>query len=385
LMEKKIITSGEAAAFVRQMVYKTLAREDLKALVDLLREKGVVTGDEAASFIQKLASTPSPVEEKRPVAQAQVAKIGEANNLVLPAGDKEFIRQLRELWIKKGNRAVDFDAQFGDIKDVETIIDRMRVIGIISPEYATKLDEFYRDKFLSGAVTTVLENKEQDYIDQIRKNTAWEIDEKIHDKLKGEWWQNLRLSGDFRLRYEGDFFNKNNGTFIQPANPTQIMNSTVERDRIRIRFRLDVNDHLADGLDLGAGIATGTTGNPTQNITLGDSFNNDSIVLDKAFLKWKPIPNLTIWGGRFVNPWFYTDLVWYPDLNFDGVAVQYTQQLAPEWSLFFTGGASPCRKWNSLRVTSGFSRARPALHTTIWTISAPKLVWLTTITNTQSV
>jgi polyhydroxyalkanoate synthesis regulator phasin len=103
-MEKKIITSGEAAAFVRQMVYKTLAREDMKALVDLLREKGVVTGDEAAAFIQKLAKTPTPEEEKRPAAQAPVAKIAEANNLVLLAGDKEFIRQLRELWIKKGNR-----------------------------------------------------------------------------------------------------------------------------------------------------------------------------------------------------------------------------------------------------------------------------------------
>jgi hypothetical protein len=341
LIEKKIITGEEAAAFVRQMVYKTLAREDMKALVDLLREKGVVTGDEAASFIQKLARTPSPEEEKRPVAQAPVAKIEEAEKLVLPAGDKEFIRQLRELWVKKGNRGVDFDAQFGDIKDVETIIDRMRVIGIITPDYAAKLDKFYREKFLSGAVTTVLENKEQDYIDQIRKNTAWEIDEKIHDKLKDEWWQKIHLSGDILLRYEGDFFDKNNGTFIQPSNPTQLMNSTIEQDRMRARFRLDVNDKLADGLEMGAGIATGTTGNPTLTVTLGDSFNNQSIVLYKAFLKWNPTPYLTFWGGRFVNPWFYTDLVWYPVLNFDGIAVQYSQHLAPDWSLFFTAGAFP--------------------------------------------
>lgn len=341
LIEKKIITSAEAAAFVRQMVYKTIAREDLKALVDLLREKGVVTGAEAAGFIQKLAMTPSPVEEKGKVAQAPAAKVQEADKLVLPAGDKEFIRQLRELWIKKGNRGVDFDAQFGDIKDVEAIIDRMRVIGVISPEYATKLDGFYREKFLSGAVTTVMENKEQDYIDQIRKNTAWEIDEKIHKQLKGEWWQNVHLSGDLRLRYQGEYFNQNNGVFLQPSNPTQIMNTTIDQNLLRVRFRLDVTAKLADGLEMGAGIATGTTSNPSQNVTLGDSFNNQSIVLNKAFLKWSPTPFLTLWGGRFVNPWFYTDLVWYPDLNFDGVAVQYSQHLAPDWSLFSTAGAFP--------------------------------------------
>lgn len=348
LKEKKIISDAESAAFIRQMVYKTLAREDLKALVDLLREKGVVTGEEAASFIQNVARTPLSEEGKGSVAQAPATKVQEANQLVLPSGDKEFIRQLRELWIRKGNRGVDFDTQFGDIKDVKELIDRMRVIGVITPAYATKLDEFYREKYLSGAVTTVMENKEQDYIDQIRKNTAWEIDEKIHEKLKDEWWQNIHLSGDFRLRYEGDYFDKNNGVFLQPANPTQIMNSTIDRDRLRIRFRLDLNAKLADGLEIGAGLATGSTSNPSPNATLGDGFNNKSIVLNKAFLKWSPTwsptSNLTFWGGRFVNPWFYTDLVWYPDLNFDGIAVQYSHQLAPDWSLFLTAGAFPLQE-----------------------------------------
>ena len=159
LKEKKIISNEESASFVRNMVYKTLAKEDLKALVDLLRDKGVVTGEEAAGFIQRLAGTPSPEEEKGAVKQAAVAGIQDANKLVLPAGDKEFIQRLRELWIKKGNRGVDFDTQLGDIKDPEEIIGRMRVIGVITPAYAAKLDEFYRDKFLSGAVTTVLETK----------------------------------------------------------------------------------------------------------------------------------------------------------------------------------------------------------------------------------
>ena len=344
LKEKKIISNEDASAFVRRMVYKTMAKEDVKALVDLLREKGVVTGEEAAGFIQKLAGTPVSREEKGVVSQAPVAGVQEANKLILPAGDKEFIRQLRELWIKKGNRPVDFDTQFGDIKDVKEIIDRMRVIGVITPAYAVKLEEFYRENFLSGAVTTVMENKESDYIDQIRKNTAWEIDEKIKSTLKDEWWQKIHLSGDFRFRYEGDYFDKNNGIMLQPANPSQLMNTTVNRDRMRIRFRLDVNANLADGFEIGAGLATGTTGNPTQNVTLGDGLNDKSIVLNKAFLKWSPNPNLAFWGGRFVNPFFFTDLVWYPDLNFDGIAVQYNQPLAENWGIFLNAGAFPLQE-----------------------------------------
>jgi len=129
LKEKKIISNEDASAFVHRMVYKTMAKEDVKALVDLLREKGVVTGEEAAGFIQKLAGNPSSGEQQVSVAQAGPQ---EADKLVLPAGDKEFIRQLRELWIKKGNRPVDFDTQFGDIKDPEEIIGRMRVQGVIT-------------------------------------------------------------------------------------------------------------------------------------------------------------------------------------------------------------------------------------------------------------
>jgi hypothetical protein len=345
LKEKNIISDEESAAFVRQMVYKSLAKEDLKALVDLLREKGVVTGDEAAGFIRKIAATPSTGAGKEPVAQEEDYRVREANQLILPAGDNEFILKLRELWVSKGYRKVDFDAQFGDTRDAQEIIGRMRVQGVITPAYAVKLDEFYREKFLSGAVATVLETKEKDYIDQIRKNTAWEIDEKIKERLKGEWWQNIRLSGDFRLRYEGDFFDKNNGNMLQTANPSLILNTRVNRDRFPLRLRLGVDAKLADGVSVGVGLASGTTGNPVStNVTLGDSFNKKSLAIDKAYLKLSPDSAFTFWGGRFPNPWFYTDMVWDPDINFDGIAVQYNYQLAQSLSLFFTGGAFPLQE-----------------------------------------
>jgi hypothetical protein len=307
---------------------------DLKALVNLLREKGVISGSEVEALGQNIAKPTQPDADRGLTAR----------KMLLPSEDKAFIAKLKELWVKDGNRPAAFDRLFGESRDIEEIIARLRVMGIVSAVEADELDKQYRETYLSGAVTTILETKEQDYLDRIKQNTSWEINDVIHEKLKDKWWQNIRLSGDMRLRYEGDFFDKNNADFAQPANPTQIMNSKTDRDRLRLRLRLDVDTKLSDQFEVGAGIATGTTSNPTQMVTLGDSFNNQSIVLSKAFMKWSPTPNFVFWGGRFVNPWFYTDLVWYPDLNFDGVAVQYSHRLTPDWSLFSTAGVFPLQE-----------------------------------------
>ncbi|HTP64748.1 MAG TPA: putative porin [Geobacteraceae bacterium] len=341
LKEKKVINDEESAAFIRRMVYKSLAREDLKALVDLLREKGVISGQEAASFIQNIGSTPLTGLERTEVAKVPAEGVQEDKRLMLPASDSTFKSQLRELWIKKGNRGVDFDAQFKDINDPEEIIGRMRVMGTITPAYAEKLDNFYREKYLSGAVTTVLETKEKDYLDRLKRDVSWDIDDKIHGIMDNEWIRRIHLSGDIRFRFEDDIFANDNADLLQPSNPSQIMNTKIDRQRFRIRFRLNVDAKVAKWLEVGAGISTGTTTNPSPNVTLGDSFMNKSIVLSKAYMKITPLPDLTIWAGRFESPWFYTDLVWYPDLNFDGIAVQYTPKLSRSWDLFVVGGVFP--------------------------------------------
>ncbi len=345
LKEKKIISNEESSAFVRQMVFKTLAREDLKALLNLLREKGVVSGEEAAGFIQKVGMTPMDVAEKGAISQERVAaRAPELGSMAPPSQDREFIGLLKEKWVKSGNRADDFDTVFPDPKDAETILGRMKVMGVLSPDEAGELDREYRDKYLSGAITTVLENKEKDYIDRIRKDVSWEINDKIQNTMKNEWIRRIKLSGDIRLRYEGDFFDKNNADLLSPANPSQIMNTKTDRQRFRVRFRLGAEAIIAKGVVAGAEFATGTTGNPTQTVTFGDSLNNKPIVISKVYLKWRPLPEFSLWGGRFENPWFYTDLVWYPDLNFDGVVAQYNPQLSPSWGLFFTAGAFPLQE-----------------------------------------
>ena len=51
--------------------------------------------------------------------------------------------------------------------------------------------------------------------------------------------------------------------------------------------------------------------------------------------------DLSIWAGRIPNPWFYTDLIWANDLNFEGVAVNYKRDIECGVTGFVTGGAFP--------------------------------------------
>lgn len=340
LKEKKVISGDEASALLRQADIKGAPAGDLRALVDLLREKGVLSPSDAGALSRNAAAQSG--AEASGSSPAPAVKNPATRKVLLPSEDKVFIAGLKERWVKKGYRAAEFDEVFPNYNDIEGIIARMRVMGVITPAEAEELEKQYRDTYLSGAVTTVLENKEQDYLERIRKNVAWEIDQKVHDRFKNSWTDKIHLGGDFMFRYEGDYFDKNNATFLQPANPTQLMNSTVERDRFRIRARLRADADITDTIDVEVGLSTGTSNPgspPTPMVTLGDSFNLKSVFFDRAFLRWRPTSDLTFWGGRFANPWFYTDLVWYPELNFDGVALQYRPQLTESWSLFFTAGA----------------------------------------------
>jgi len=338
LKERWITSGNEGEDFDALAAHSTVPD-----VIGRMRLMGALSATEADK-LDELYLARSPRRDMEENVEAATASLPKRENLILPDEDRVFIDKLRERWVKRGNKAADFDDLFVETKDVEQILGRMRTMGIISGDEADRLEKIYRSRYLSGAISAVLETKEKEYIGRIENDVAWQIDSKIEEKLKHEWWQTIRFNGDFRLRYEGDFFGSDNGAFEQPANPSQLMNTTVERDRLRIRARLGATAKVADETEVGLGLSTGTTSNPSPNATLGDSLNNKSIVLDKAFVKWSPDPSLTLWGGRFTNPWFFTDLVWYPDLNFDGAAFQYRPQLTQEVGLFLTGGAFPIQE-----------------------------------------
>jgi hypothetical protein len=170
-----------------------------------------------------------------------------------------------------------------------------------------------------------------------------------------EWTKRISFNGDFRLRYEWDLFDKRNSPFFpdfqalnagnpfdlnnQDVAPLPVLNTTDDRQRPRIRARLGMMAQITDEITAGFRLATGNTTNPVStNQTLGTTLANDTITLDRAYLEYQPTSWLKVFGGRFENPWFYTDLVWDPDLNFDGIAAQYAPHPNSKVSPFLTVG-----------------------------------------------
>src|SRR5262249_34429154 len=147
-----------------------------------------------------------------------------------------------------------------------------------------------------------------------------------------------------RMRYEWDLFDPRNrsagtaspfpnfnalnagnpfdiNTIAQTNSPLPTLNTTTNRERMRIRARLGLTADIIDDLQAGIRMATGNTTNPVStNQTLGTDLNKENFLLDLAYLQYKPTSWLTMWAGRFANPWFSSDLVWSNELAFDGIA-----------------------------------------------------------------
>jgi hypothetical protein len=115
---------------------------------------------------------------------------------------------------------------------------------------------------------------------------------------------------------------------------------------------------------VGVRIASGTTGssasstgNPvSQNQTLGNAyFGRNPVGLDLAYIRLAPTNWLSVSGGRVANPWFSTDLLWAPDLSFDGFTSTARPKFSENTSGFATLGAFPLQHFdpNPLNNSAG--------------------------------
>ncbi|WP_456713419.1 putative porin [Bradyrhizobium sp. USDA 4353] len=177
-----------------------------------------------------------------------------------------------------------------------------------------------------------------------------------------EWAQRIRFYGDVRARYQGSFFPTGNDQFnainfnaINSGSPYDIMsssnfptyNASQNRNQVRFRARLGMDADLTNGFLAGLRIATGESNSPVStNQTLGGSgsnFSKYSLWLDRGYLKYQtPEQNLIASIGRFDNPfWSPTDVMWYRELGFDGLAVQAKYQVSEAFTPFGVVGAFP--------------------------------------------
>ena len=199
--------------------------------------------------------------------------------------------------------------------------------------------------------------------EQIKEQTKKEILAENHpapglSETLPEWMRRVTITGDFRMRYERRLYDGSNYPYfgdyntVNQGNPVDIspytspgvpvLNSTENRQRYRIRARREIDGRVNNHVLLGMRLATGDSTSPVSpNQTLGTNFQQDPITLDRAFMRFTPDPYTKVLFGRFASPWMSTDLVWNNDLNFDGIAAQYTREIAPDVRPFVTAGVFP--------------------------------------------
>jgi hypothetical protein len=177
-----------------------------------------------------------------------------------------------------------------------------------------------------------------------------------------DWVSRIKIDGDLRLRDQFNFFSPRNvtgltnfgainqmgGFDINPnTNLTNLpsFNTTTDRaNQFSVRARLGVTAQIAPGLESGIQLASGNDNDPVSTTQLlGGGFDKKDIWLNKAYVSYTPTPWLNIVGGRFDNPFFSSDLVFDPDLEFDGFAANFRHALpvSEDITLFGTLGAFP--------------------------------------------
>jgi len=176
------------------------------------------------------------------------------------------------------------------------------------------------------------------------------------------WVRNIRVFGDFRVRYDTTLFPDGNdatGSFpnfnrINSGAPFDVagfefspqLNVDETRQRFRLRARAGFHADIGDGFTIGFRGATGNDNSPVStNQTLGANFQKYAIWADQAFVRWDGVVGsavASISAGRFENPFFRTsDIIWDTDVVFDGFTFKATPDVSENLRPFLTAGVFP--------------------------------------------
>jgi len=149
-----------------------------------------------------------------------------------------------------------------------------------------------------------------------------------------DWVTAFKINGDFRPRYEGQWSDNT---------------EAVQRDRFRYRLRLAMTATLQDHFEIGLRLTSGdapsgfSTGNPLSgSTTFQDNGTRKGVFLDLAYAKWYALNgpewsgNLTV--GKMENPFAFTQVMFDPDYNPEGLSGQLAYRFNDHHSLKLIGG-----------------------------------------------
>ena len=147
-------------------------------------------------------------------------------------------------------------------------------------------------------------------------------------KMPG-WLDGIRFYGDLRLRYEGLWYGERN----------DVQQESQQHMRIRARFGFEKK--FGDEWEIGFRLASGSNDDPTStNQSLTNDFNKKLVWIDLAYAKYSPawLKGFTIGGGKFLNPFMSTDMVWDTNVNQEGLYETYKTKVCGSLEAFATVG-----------------------------------------------
>lgn len=172
------------------------------------------------------------------------------------------------------------------------------------------------------------------------------------------WIGDIRWTADFRIRGRTELYDDGNelnfyrnfqainaAGGVDLAGEDALTNVSEDRERIQARVRFGMDVEISPHWYAGLRLTTTNAGNPvSRNVTFAQGESGDfEPILDLAYIHYKS-KYLLFSGGRIRNPFAHTDLVWDPDLTFEGLSFTglYPFELLGNNSrLFLTAGAFP--------------------------------------------
>ncbi len=188
--------------------------------------------------------------------------------------------------------------------------------------------------------------------EQVRADLKDEVVQEVKDHAKSEawgvpaalpeWLNRTRFTFDMRLRGSNDFFGSKNAPHLDymainregghiPAfqRNEEFLNTEHDRWTFSQRFRAGLEIDITDSLTAGVRLATSNMRSPVSNDqSLGVTGQSYEIAIDRGFLQYnhrdeKGNNLFSVYGGRFRNPFFSTDVVYDSDLSFEGIAATF--------------------------------------------------------------
>lgn len=231
---------------------------------------------------------------------------------------------------------------------------KVKHVGYV-PEFVKKE---IRDQVRAELKADVLKDVKQD-----AKSEGWGVPAALP-----EWVAAVHPGFDMRIRFADEFYGKNNLSYpdanvlYSPVDwlavnrsgvgldnllndPSRnltdfLLNNKKDRLRLRERFRLGFDADIADGVKAGVRFATSNINNPVSNDqTLGNTGQSYQFAIDRAFLQYDYLDErktnwFSLYAGRIANPFMSTDVVFDPDLSFEGVAGSFRWHFNQDSSKF---------------------------------------------------